>query len=986
MSTFGFVAAEQQPWVTMAITSNLTQLHSTALQREFSMLFGPLPDCDGCGAGVWARRRKGLDRNWPQNLDAALAKLPAGPGLAGIFVGDELMCGGIPYSNFSSVLRRIRAARPGALLYANECRWSCGLHDASCAVVEGWKAAGGGVPKELDLISFDEYTSGKYFTAGGGKCPVYFTDAAAEVQVAREFYETIVYPELHAHQRVLLVPPVYACSQFAIPPQDDYAAASLRAYASWGWNDAKVAGLISWHFNTRSKRQEGPPCRCDQRVGAAQMPRSLGMLRSLGRAIKQNNRSRSPARLGPALTTSGVDWEMSAEAANVWEAADGTLDVAKSDSRRGLKTDDKSPGWANTSAGRPFYRDPLWDGAHDPELVFHRTEGCYWLLYLQNRYNSPLANQARDGSTSTLTDFGLASTPDRGKSWIYRGVATGLDVPASVRSERLPPSGTQQYGGATWWRPAVTFANGTYHGFFVYWEAGHDESWDIIQYTSADLKHWNFSQVLRRRSFFYDSDVLKLGDGRFILLSTWWYAAKNHVNYSRPLPLQSRDLKRWEECTSPDFSAIDEGPHTSWNDASIRWRGYAWINWDGANGVHSSTGRRNMMRSSDGGMHWEASSNRSLFPQTHQTMCTPTGVDVGAAHQGPLILNQGEDGNEGWALYFGQFSVGEQYTRATGCGNTRAILQLGHVHTDAEGWLVVNRSEFPPPDFALRPPPGVSLPKNPVRTTHIAAAEAMVIVCAEIDRWFPGWFAPLALGAESTGTRMQLQQAQLPPTIKQNCNIMGGFYASVACDAAECVRWCEAEAQCAGFTWKHRNASGSTKTANCTGKAGEACGYMQNAMQVRGGWGVKQSYDCWLKSGHYGPPGPPKKPPPPPAPAPSCCCTVCKLPPECHNVGGAGVQPSCPSMMWRDTVVARRFFTSTRLRTTSESGAARWLWTLIFVTECATTGQVLDFVASVAGNGTILAIRSRNNSSHHRSNQTAVLAPLRQFQAPDCTT
>ena len=33
----------------------------------------------------------------------------------------------------------------------------------------------------------------------------------------------------------------------------------------------------------------------------------------------------------------------------------------------------------------PFYRDPLFDGAHDPEIVWHHEEQCYWLLYLQNR-------------------------------------------------------------------------------------------------------------------------------------------------------------------------------------------------------------------------------------------------------------------------------------------------------------------------------------------------------------------------------------------------------------------------------------------------------------------------------------------------------------------------------------------------------------------------------------------------------------------------
>jgi hypothetical protein len=48
-------------------------------------------------------------------------------------------------------------------------------------------------------------------------------------------------------------------------------------------------------------------------------------------------------------------------------------------------------------------------------------------------------------------------------------------VPASERSDLLPPNtSTQQYGAATWWRPAVTFneVDGMYHAFWVYWEPG----------------------------------------------------------------------------------------------------------------------------------------------------------------------------------------------------------------------------------------------------------------------------------------------------------------------------------------------------------------------------------------------------------------------------------------------------------------------------------------------------------------------------------
>ena len=85
---------------------------------------------------------------------------------------------------------------------------------------------------------------------------------------------------------MLTVPPVYACSEFALAAQDNYVRQSIEAYAQWGWQDDRVAGLNAWHYNTRQKRQEGPPCPCDQRVGADQLPESLQELRRTGLAIK----------------------------------------------------------------------------------------------------------------------------------------------------------------------------------------------------------------------------------------------------------------------------------------------------------------------------------------------------------------------------------------------------------------------------------------------------------------------------------------------------------------------------------------------------------------------------------------------------------------------------------------------------------------------------------------------------------------------------
>eukprot|EP01047_Picozoa_sp_COSAG01_P031243 COSAG01_NODE_2209_length_8127_cov_2.479420_8_plen_88_part_01 len=78
-----------------------------------------------------------------------------------------------------------------------------------------------------------------------------------------------------------------------------------------------------------------------------------------------------------------------------------------------------------------------------------------------------------------------------------------------------------------------------------------------------------------------------------------------------------------------------------------------------------------------GGATWERS-NSTLYPGPGTSA-----LDLGPAHQGPLLLNQGRDGEDGWALYFSEFAVGAEYTARTGCGRERAVLHLAAVDTDA---------------------------------------------------------------------------------------------------------------------------------------------------------------------------------------------------------------------------------------------------------------------------------------------------------------
>ena len=297
---------------------------------------------------------------------------------------------------------------------------------------------------------------------------------------------------------------------------------------------------------------------------------------------------------------------------------------------------------ATSGMGDPYYADPLFDGAHDAEFVWHEGEQVWWVIYLQNRYNSPIADPAGSCAYCVYTDFGLASTPDGGRSWVYRGVADGMDVPIDLRnnslpSTRPPAAASQMYGGATWWRPAVVRHGGMYHGFFVYNPDPGDgmHSCRIVHYTSDNLKTWHFAEVARsEHPSAYDrcvchhqcylprrppgalepeptcmpphhgacvrnSNVFKIADGRWILFST----DQTRPRYGSSKPLQSQNLYNWTTCDDADLQInVGEGPHvtgSSLNDATTAWNGYAWMNWewdepDGRTGI--------VMRSADKGL------------------------------------------------------------------------------------------------------------------------------------------------------------------------------------------------------------------------------------------------------------------------------------------------------------------------------------------------------------------------------------------------
>ena len=394
-----------------------------------------------------------------------------------------------------------------------------------------------------------------------------------------------------------------------------------------------------------------------------------------------------------------------------------------------LKTDDTAAGSpvGYNSSVTPFYADPVFDAAHDAEFVWHAQEQTWWVVYLQNRYNSNAKDALGQGCPlCDFTDLGMASTPDQGRTWVYRGVMTGLSVPPADRAD-APFNRSQEYGGATWWRPCVFYDEATdlYHGFFVYWSETDTESdTSLAHYTSTNVSHWSFVGWVRHNTEGYDSAVTKLASGLYLLVST-----------GGP-PLESRDLYEWVlSNSSVASSASDEGPHFA------RFGGALWLNVEPRCGPPATTSwdpletgrncRKNVAKSTDGGESWVEQTQR-LFsgPGTRQ-------YDQFWAFQGPLVP-QGPGSL--FVLYFTELRVNTSVE--PGVSGLRSMLQVASVSLN-DGVVTADRNAsfhwiMTPPD-SLNRDRGPIRPRTAVPPTSIAQDEAVVIAASELERWSPFW-------------------------------------------------------------------------------------------------------------------------------------------------------------------------------------------------------------------------------------------------------
>jgi hypothetical protein len=204
-------------------------------------------------------------------------------------------------------------------------------------------------------------------------------------------------------------------------------------------------------------------------------------------------------------------------------------------------------------ASKPLYRDPVYDGAADPTLIWNPQVKCWWMFYTDRRANA----SGQSGVTWVHgTPIGIAESADGGAHWKFIGMAQ-VELP-------------EEYGGTnvTQWAPDVIRApDGTWQMFLTV-VPGIFEDWNhprsIVQLTSTDLIHWNNPKKLSLASDrVIDPSILRLSDGT-------WRIFYNDERTGKSIHFaDSPDFQNWAD-KGLAFKSRGEGPK------GFRWHGKFW--------------------------------------------------------------------------------------------------------------------------------------------------------------------------------------------------------------------------------------------------------------------------------------------------------------------------------------------------------------------------------------------------------------------------
>jgi sucrose-6-phosphate hydrolase SacC (GH32 family) len=224
------------------------------------------------------------------------------------------------------------------------------------------------------------------------------------------------------------------------------------------------------------------------------------------------------------------------------------------------------------TAAKPLFRDPVYDGAADPTVIWNSKEKKWFMFYTNRRANV----SGLDGVTWVHgTRIGIAESTDKGRTWQYRDTC---DIQYRLTDY-------------THWAPEVIEYKGIYHMYLSY-VPGVFKDWNhprwIIHLTSTNLINWNFESKLDLSSDrCIDACIFRLPD------KSWRMYYNNERDGKSMYYANSPDLYKWS-----DSGKKVVGDRAGEGANVFRWKGTYWMvvdNWNGL-GVYSSSDLTNWTR------------------------------------------------------------------------------------------------------------------------------------------------------------------------------------------------------------------------------------------------------------------------------------------------------------------------------------------------------------------------------------------------------
>lgn len=230
-------------------------------------------------------------------------------------------------------------------------------------------------------------------------------------------------------------------------------------------------------------------------------------------------------------------------------------------------------------AAKPLYRDPIYDGAADPTLIYNKERQAWWMFYTNRRANM---EGGRGVEWVHGSPIGIAESTDGGATWRY------------VQDANINYGRDKNY---TYWAPDVIEANGKYHmfltvvpGIFADWKHPRE----IVHLESTNLKDWTFMEKCEGLASerVIDASLIYAGDTSARTseknpedkAGEWLMFYNNEADGKTIWLAKSKDLHTWQNYGQIIKDRRGEGAKV------FRFKGKYWMivdNWDGM-GVYSS--------------------------------------------------------------------------------------------------------------------------------------------------------------------------------------------------------------------------------------------------------------------------------------------------------------------------------------------------------------------------------------------------------------